>query len=283
MIAWLGTGLLGSGFVRALLERGEKVHVWNRTAEKARALEADGAEAFADPADAVRGADRVHLCLSDDTAVHDVLELAQAGFADGLVIVDHTTTSPAGAAARVTEWKERGFPFQHAPVFMGPANALAATGYMLTSGDRALYERLEPELEKMTGTLLYFGPVPERAAGMKLLGNLFLVAMMAGLTDMLALAKALDIPLDEAAALFNTFNPGAQVPARLRHVLDADFSHPSWNLGMARKDTRLMIEAATKAGVPLTVIPAAAEAMDRWLKSGHGADDWTVTATDVVK
>ncbi len=283
MIAWLGTGLLGSGFVRALLKRGETVHVWNRTAEKARALEAHGAKAFADPADAVRGAARVHVCVSDDTAVHDVLELAHAGFTEGMVIVDHTTTSPAGAAARVKEWKERGFPFQHAPVFMGPANALAATGTMLTSGDRALYERLKPELAKMTGTLLYFGPIAERAAGMKLLGNLFLVAMMAGLTDMLALAKSLDIPAAEAAALFDSFNPGAQVPARLRRLLEADFTHASWNLGMARKDTRLMMEAAGKAGVPLTVIPPAAEVMDRWLKDGHGADDWTVTATDVVK
>ncbi|MBV8579034.1 MAG: NAD(P)-dependent oxidoreductase, partial [Candidatus Eremiobacteraeota bacterium] len=40
MIAYLGTGLLGANFVRKLLERGETVHVWNRTPDKARALEA---------------------------------------------------------------------------------------------------------------------------------------------------------------------------------------------------------------------------------------------------
>src|SRR6185369_12437277 len=56
MIAFLGTGLLGSGFVRALRGRGEAVNVWNRTAEKAKALEAHGAKAFGDPAEAVRGA-----------------------------------------------------------------------------------------------------------------------------------------------------------------------------------------------------------------------------------
>ena len=55
MIAFLGTGLLGTGFVRAARKRGEDVQVWNRTAEKARALEADGARAFADPAAAMRG------------------------------------------------------------------------------------------------------------------------------------------------------------------------------------------------------------------------------------
>ncbi|MBV8581839.1 MAG: NAD(P)-binding domain-containing protein, partial [Candidatus Eremiobacteraeota bacterium] len=74
MIAYFGTGLLGSGFVQKLLERGETVHVWNRSPEKARALEADGAKAFANPADAVKRAERLHLTLSDDAAVDDVLE-----------------------------------------------------------------------------------------------------------------------------------------------------------------------------------------------------------------
>ncbi|MGH7668710.1 MAG: NAD(P)-dependent oxidoreductase [Gemmatimonadaceae bacterium] len=282
MIAWLGTGLLGSGFVRALRKRGEQVHVWNRSQEKAQALEADGAQAFADPADAVRGATRVHLCLSDDTAVDDVLEFAKSGLGKHVVIVDHSTTSPTGVAARVTRWTAAGHPFQHAPVFMGPKNALDGTGFMLASGERALFESLEPELAKMTGKLLYFGPVPERAAGMKLLGNLFLISMVAGVTDVLALAKSLGIPADEAAGLFGTFNPGAQVPARMRTMLKADFEHASWNLAMARKDARLMMEAADRGGVPLTVIPAAAELMDVWLRTGHAQDDWTVIATDVV-
>ena len=283
MVAWLGTGLLGSGFVRALLKRGEKVHVWNRSNGKAQALEADGAKAFVDPAEAVGGAPHVHLCLSDDSAVDDVLELARPGLAEGAILVDHTTTSPAGAAARVKRWAERGVAFQHAPVFMGPKNALDSTGFMLASGDRALFDRLEPELSKMTGQLLYFGPVPERAAGMKLLGNLFLVSMMAGITDVLALAKSLGIPGKDVVGLFESFNPGAQLPARMQSVLKADFEHASWNLAMARKDTRLMIDAADHGGMTLKVIQTAAAEMDKWLAGGHAADDWTIIASPVIE
>ena len=44
MIAFLGTGLLGANFTRALLKKGEKVNVWNRTADKARSLEDYGAK-----------------------------------------------------------------------------------------------------------------------------------------------------------------------------------------------------------------------------------------------
>src|SRR5215207_4395581 len=100
MIAFFGMGMLGSGFVHALRRRGEDVQVWNRTHEKAQALEAEGARAFADPADAVRGAARVHLTLSDDAAVDDVLERARPGFGPDVVIIDHTTTSATGTAER---------------------------------------------------------------------------------------------------------------------------------------------------------------------------------------
>jgi 3-hydroxyisobutyrate dehydrogenase len=282
MIAFFGIGLLGSGFVRALRRRGELVQVWNRTAEKARALEADGAKAFDDPAAAVRGATRLHLTLSDDDAVDQVLEQAKVGFGNGITIVDHTTTSATGTAARSRRWAERGVSFLHAPVFMAPQNALEGTGVMLASGDRTRFDALAPELAKMTGKLVYVGPDPARAAGMKLLGNLFLMSLTAGMSDMLALAKALAIAPREAASLFDWFNPGMTVSARMNRLLAADFAHPSWELAMARKDARLMMEEAQHGGLPLAIIPAVAKEMDRWIERGHGKDDWTVIAKDVV-
>jgi 3-hydroxyisobutyrate dehydrogenase len=282
MIAFFGMGLLGSNFVRAARKRGEDVHVWNRTESKARALEADGAKAFADPADCVRGAARVHLTLSDDDAVDEVLERARPGLEPGVVIVDHTTTSPTGTRARAARWAERGVEMLHAPVFMGPQNALESTGIMLASGDAARVERLRPALEKMTGKLVYFGPEPERAASFKLFGNLFLMFMTAGVAEVLTLAKALDVKPEDAAALFETFNPGLFLNARVKRMLAAEFDKPSWELSMARKDARLMLEEGDRAGVPLPMLPAIAAAMDWFIERGHGHDDWTVIAKDAL-
>jgi 3-hydroxyisobutyrate dehydrogenase len=282
MITFFGMGLLGSSFVRALRRRGEDVHVWNRTHARAKALEETGARAFDDPAEAVRGASRLHLTLSDDAAVDDVLERARPGFGPDLVIVDHTTTSPSGTATRAARWAERGVAFQHAPVFMGPSNALESTGLMMASGDRARFDALSPELSKMTGKLVYMGGKPERAAGFKLLGNLFLMFMTTGMADVLALAKAEGIAASDAAALFDQFNPGASLPARMKRMLEADYSHPSWELVMARKDARLMIEEAARGRVPLAVLPAIAAEMDRWIEKGHAHDDWTVVAKDAL-
>jgi 3-hydroxyisobutyrate dehydrogenase len=282
MITFFGTGLLGSGFVRALRRRGEAVRVWNRTASRARTLEADGAVVVEDPAEAARGAARIHIALSDDSAVDSVLERAGPGISRDAVIVDHTTTSPPGAAERTRRWADRGFTFQHAPVFMGPQNALEGTGIMLASGDRARFDAIAPELAKMTGKLLYLGPEPGRAASFKLFGNMFLMFFTTGLSEVFTLARAQGIEPKDAAALFESFNPAASISARAKRMLDARFSEPSWELAMARKDARLMMEEAARHGVTLPVLPAIAGEMDRWIARGHGHDDWTVIAKDAV-
>jgi len=273
-------GLLGSNFVRAMLKKGEQVQVWNRTASKAKALEADGARAFDNPEDAVKGADVIHLTLKDDATVNDVLARAEKGLTPGVIIVDHTTTSAAGAKERTASWKAKGFTYLHAPVFMGPSNALDSTGYMLVSGDQEVIKRMEPELAKMTGKLINFGVEEGKAAAMKLIGNLFLLSLTGGLTDTLGLAKAQGISPEDVLSLFSSWNPGAMMPARLKRITENNFSQPSWELNMARKDAGLMISAADKAGVELHVIPSVASLMDKWIDEGHGNDDWSIIAKD---
>ena len=283
MIAFYGMGLLGSNFVRALRRRGEDVQIWNRSPDKAAALAAEGARVCADPAEAARGATRLHLTLPDDAVVDDVLERARPGLADGVVIVDHSTTSAAGTVARVARWRERGITFVHAPVFMGPGNARDATGLMLVSGARADTDPLRAVLAPMTGTLIDLGERVDAAAAFKLLGNLFLMCMTTGLAEMLALARALDVAPAEAASLFDHFNPGTSIPARIKRMVDGSFADPSWQLVMARKDARLILEAAAAAGVPLAVVPAIAARMDEVIAEGHGHDDWTVLAKDAIR
>jgi 3-hydroxyisobutyrate dehydrogenase len=280
MIAFLGTGLLGANFTRALLKRGEKVNVWNRTAEKARALQVYGAVAFDQVADAVKGMNRIHITLSDDKAVDEVLEKASAGFETGVVIIDHTTTSAPGALKRSIYWKKRGYPYIHAPVFMGPPNALEGTGVMVVSGDQQLVKALEPELSRMTGKLINLGEEPQKAAAIKLLGNLFHISLTGGISDMITLAGSLNVHASELGTLLELLNPAVVAQGRLRKIISHTFDQPSWELSMARKDARLMIEQASSTQKTLMVIPAVAKKMDAWLERGHAKDDWTIISQD---
>ncbi len=280
MKAFLGMGLLGSNFVKAMLQKKQAVNVWNRTASRAKALEAFGAKAFENITDAIQNADVIHVTLKDDASVDEVLANAEKGLKRGAIIIDHTTTTAKGAIERTSAWKAKGFTYLHAPVFMGPANALAGTGFMLASGDQNVIAQLEPELSTMTGKFLNLGAQEGKAAGLKLTGNSFLISLTAGLRDALGVAKAHGIAADDVLHLLNNWNPGAMVPARLQKISEGTFNEPSWELSMARKDAGLMMNAASEAGVQLTVIPAVAAVMDEWISNGHGSDDWSVIAKD---
>lgn len=277
-IAFFGTGLMGSGFVRRLRATGHEVNVWNRSAAKARALEAHGAHAFDDPAAALAGAQRIHLSLSDDASVDAVLEPIAASIPKSSWIVDHTTTAVTPTAERIARWNSRGRTFVHAPVFMGPANALEGTGLMLVSGEQARHDALLPELQKMTGNVVYMGEAPERAAAFKLFGNMTLIGIMGVLGDVNRLAHAVGIPTGEAFSLFKHFNPGQMLPARAARIEAGEFTSPSFEVSMARKDVRLMIEEARRGGVDLFVMPGVAAMFDAAIARGEGALDAAAAA-----
>jgi 3-hydroxyisobutyrate dehydrogenase len=279
-VGFLGTGLLGSGMVERMLRRGDTVTVWNRTASKARALEPLGAKVAAVPGDAVAGAEHVHMTLPDDAVVDEILERVRPQLGKGAVVIDHSTTSPAGTKKRVPRLNGAGIKFIHAPVFMSPQMARDGVGLVLVSGPRAVYEEVRGELEKMTGEVWYIGEEPDRAAAYKIFGNSMLFVIAAGVTDVFAMAKGLGIPAADALAVFSKFQPGGVIKARGEKMARGDFS-ATFELTMARKDMRLMLEAA--GSQPTVVLPSIAKRMDDAIAKGHGQDDLGAIAAEVVR
>jgi 3-hydroxyisobutyrate dehydrogenase-like beta-hydroxyacid dehydrogenase len=277
----LGTGMIGGGMVEHWLARGLDVAVWNRTAEKTAALVAKGAQAAATAAEAARGASRVHLALSDDAAVDAVLAsvIDDPGFDPRtVVIVDHTTTSTDGTRARAERLAALGVAFVHAPVFMSPAMCREAKGLMLVAGPAR--ERLRAALAQMTGEIVDLGERPEAAAAFKLFGNVMIVTMTAGLSDVFALAGANGIAAPDAIGLFSKLSVGGLFTGRGARMARGDYEPASFELSMARKDVRLMIESSHQA--PLAALPSIAARMDALLERGLGALDLGALSIDAV-
>lgn len=278
-IAFLGTGMLGSGFVHHLLATTAGVTVWNRTPGKAAPLEAAGARLAATPADAARDADRIHLCLKDDAAVDEVLAAALTDAPADAVFVDHTTTSAHGAAARGARLAAEGRAFLHAPVFMSPAAARDGKGIMLCAGPRDVFARVDGALASMTGDLWYVGEDLRRAAGMKLVGNAMLVAIAAGVADTLAVGQAVGLATADTMSVLARLKPGGAIDIRGKRMAAGDFA-ATFELAMARKDLGLMLDAVGDA--PLAALRAIAGRADELIGRGHGADDLGVLAVDTV-
>ena len=249
-IAFYGAGMLGSAMVRNLLQRGMAVRVWNRTPERAKALEGFGAVACADPAETAMGAQHIHMCLSDDAAVDSTINAALAGIAAATPIVDHTTASPQGAADRARRLSEAGYTFLHAPVFMGPPMAAEGTGIMLVSGDRAMVQRLRPMLETMCSDLRDLGERPDAAAIYKLMGNAMILAVVGGLNDCMRIAEEQGLSREQAYALFEFYDPSGQIKGRGQRMVHENYE-PFWTIDMAHKDAALMQAAAHHERLPV--------------------------------
>jgi 3-hydroxyisobutyrate dehydrogenase len=249
-VAFYGAGMLGSAMVRAMLARGLTVHVWNRTPQKAAALEQYGAQAFADPAETAHDADRIHLCLADDGSVDGVLDAALPGIAKASPIVDHSTVLPQRVAERAHRLAGDGYAFLHAPVFIGPPMALEAKGVMLTSGDASLVDRVRTGLEGMCSDLRYVGERPHDAAIFKLMGNAMMLAVIGGLNDLFRIAEEQGLTRQRAYGLFEFFNPCGQIAGRGKRMSE-DVYEPFWTLDMAHKDATLMQAAAHHERLPV--------------------------------
>ena len=277
-IAFLGAGLMGAALAEAAAGRGDRVKVWNRTPAKARALEPLGIVAASTIDVAVDGAERIHVVLSDDAVVDAVLEEA-LGKVGSATVVDHSTTSPSGTAERAKKLEARGLRFLHCPVFMSPKMCREAAGIMLAAGLRSTFESLEGALRAMTGRLEYLGERRDLAAAQKLFGNAVIIALCGGLADVYAMAASLGIDPHEAHSLFAKFNPTGVLTYRGAATAEGDYT-PAFELSMARKDARLMIESAR--GRELPVLDAIAKRMDALIARGYGSHDLGVLAVDAV-
>lgn len=265
-IALLGTGLLGSAFAEAFLTRGgNSLTVWNRTRSKAEALGAMGARVADTAADAVRGAQRVHLVLLDDDTVDDAIAAIREALEPGALIVDHTTLRPDRTAARAAALNAAGIEYLHAPVMMGPPAARSAKGIMFVAGPIERFERVKDELAKMTGALHFLGERAELAACYKLCANAMLLMTAGALSDVFHMADAMHMPREAVGDVFRKFNMDGIVNARGIRMVNEDYN-ATFTLDVARKDVRLMVESAEREPVPM--LRALAERMDDAIGAG---------------
>ena len=278
-IAFLGTGLLGSAFVEAAAKRGEEITVWNRTVAKARALEGLGVRVASSPADAVNGVARVHLVLKDDGVVEEVIAAMRSGLEAKTVVVDHTTTQPARTAIRAQRLALDGVRYLHCPVFIGPDAARKEKGTILASGPKALFDEVRPSLQRMAEKVEYLGERPDLAAAYKLCGNAFIIGINALVADVLSVATGAQVNASEALRVVEMFNPSATIAGRGKKMTARDFV-PTFELTMARKDVRLMLETA--GSLPLSTLHGIAERMDVLISEGLGDKDLAIMGRDAV-
>lgn len=153
----LGLGEMGAALAGALLTRGFKVTVWNRTPGKADALLARGAGLASDVASAISASEVIVVCVSDYTATEAMLAVAgMEAAASGRVIVQLSTGIP-GEARRMGERIEAlGAGYVDGAILAWPRQ-IGHDATILVSGDGAAIDRSRPVLDALAGNLVPMG------------------------------------------------------------------------------------------------------------------------------
>ncbi|MGV9676121.1 NAD(P)-dependent oxidoreductase [Nocardia sp. NPDC003482] len=135
----IGLGPMGRAMVRAFLDAGVAVTVWNRSPEKAAAMAELGATRAATVAEALDANEVIVLSLTHYAAMYDVLGQAPDRL-PGKVIANLSSDSPENARRGGAWVREHGARFLSGGFMSAGDNITHPASYLFYSGPRADFE-----------------------------------------------------------------------------------------------------------------------------------------------
>jgi 3-hydroxyisobutyrate dehydrogenase len=278
-VAVLGTGTMGAGMSRSLLRAGHTVRVWNRTAERAEPLAADGATVAGSAGEAVRGAEVVLVVLFDTAAVLDVLADAAGAAGPGAVWLQVSTIGPQGTERVAAVAAEHGLRLVDAPVLGTKTPAEQGKLVALLSGDRAAVEAAGPVLAAISARQVHAGERLGAASALKLVCNCWIGMQNAAVGQSIALAEGLGLDPE----LFLEATTGSAADSAYLHMkaelVRKGHYPPSFTLDGALKDVELILAAARDVGVTDDLLAGLRTVYRRASDAGHGGEDMAAVYT----
>jgi 3-hydroxyisobutyrate dehydrogenase len=276
-IAILGTGRMGTAYARRLIEAGQPVIVWNRTAAHTAAAAEAGAAVANGIADAA-AADVILISLTNAQAVEAVSgELIKAGIS-GKLVIDLSTLLPDESAEIGASLTAAGADFIDCPVGGTVGPALKGMLLGMAGGTDAGFARAKPILDHLCKRVELLGPIGA-GAHMKLAVNLPLAIYWKTLAEALAMLEGSGISTEMAISMIADSSAGpAVLKNRAQIVVDTmnGTDQPgTFNIAGLAKDLDLALAQAAKSGksMPLSVEASKsyAEAMSAGLDLFDGA------------
>jgi 3-hydroxyisobutyrate dehydrogenase len=273
-LAFIGTGIMGASMAGHLLAAGYCLTVHNRTKAKAQSLIDRGAAWADDPAAAAEDADVVFTNVTDTPDVEAVV-LGHRGVLavarPGMVVVDHSTISPAATRDLAARLAERGATLLDAPVSGGDVGARNATLAVMVGGDAAALERVRPMLQCMGKSITHCGPVGTGQLT-KLANQIFVAVTNLAVCEGLTFAKANGLDLQKTIDAVKEGAAGSWQLANLGpRMVKGDFA-PGFMIDLQVKDLNLVLDAADAAGLYLSATQQVDGLFTDGQQSGRGRE-----------
>ena len=276
ILAYLGLGLMGLPMTVRLLQKGYRIHVWNRSrANLAPALERGAIEA-ATPRDAARAADVCLLCLTDTRAVEEVVFGAD-GVAEaegrGKILVDHSSIRPDATRTFAERLAGRsGMQWVDAPVSGGVKGAQDGTLAIMCGGHPEAIDRVRPALACYASNITHMGPAGTGQTT-KLCNQVIVGSTLAVIAEAVTLAQNSGV---DAARLPDAFAGGFADSLPLKIFAPRMVGGYTDRIGAATllmNDLDAAADLARATGTPLPMAGLAQQLFRALAAQGRGNED----------
>lgn len=282
-VGWCGIGNMGVPMIKNLVKAGFIVTAWNRTRQKAEALQQEiGTGVANSPAELLAGNDFIITMLSDDAAVTEVFTgadgILSADAGRDILMIDMSTVSPETSQKLAALCSNKDLSYMDAPVSGSVKPAEDAQLIIMAGGKQTDFERAQPLFNAMGKQSLLLGGT---GAGnkAKLAINLFLAIVVQGFTESILFAQQNGIDTATFLEIVNNGAVGSGITKLKSQAILNDNYKAAFALKHLAKDLRL----ASEQGMHLPVGTAVLDTYRKAATEGLGDEDMIAIIKQLAK
>jgi 3-hydroxyisobutyrate dehydrogenase-like beta-hydroxyacid dehydrogenase len=285
-VGFIGLGRMGEAIALRLHEVGHDLAVYNRSAEKTKALAAAGATVVGAPAEAARDREVVISCVSDDAALSEVCDGAGMidAMADGAVHLAMGTHGVDATKAMAEAHARAGCTYIAAPVIGRFTVVPEGKLIVVAAGPAEALTTCAPLFEAMGKRTFLAGEAPEAAASIKLANNFVLGCAIEVMGEAFSMVRGFGV----APTMFHeVLTEGVfNCPAYTGYgdlIAQEDYDRVGITAVLGLKDAMLALKAAGSVGVPLPSGEVWRGRLEGAIEHGDGEKDWAVVALEQAR
>ena len=280
-VAVIGTGIMGSGMGKTLLNAGYKVNCYNRTRDNAEDLIKAGAAYCSTPREAAEDAAFTISMVWNKSAM-DSIYYGKDGLVEnaaaGQIYIDMSTQLPDTAVAVADALKAKGAFFLDAPVHGTKGEANSGGLWIMAGGDKAVYEQAL-EIFSIIGETHHYMGGNGKGYATKLCGNHLVSTVVAAVCESMVLAAKAGLEPKEVLKVWMESDFRSPVVDGVGNsIISRDFD-VSFHLRTMVKDTELIRNFSESIDVPVFLSNVVHEINKVAMNSGYGEEN----ASAVVK
>ncbi len=265
----IGLGLMGLPIAQRILKAGYELQVWNRSAERTLTLTSTQVTVALTPADLAKNCDTILLCLSDETAVRQIVAILEPHLGAQHTVVDLSTISARTTCELAMLLKNnRGAEWIDCPMSGGVVGAEQGRLILMAGGMAERMDAIRPLLASFSQRISLMGPVGSGQMT-KLCNQLIVASNSLLIAEAVRLAETHGVDAAQlATSLAGGFADSLPLQILTPRMAARQHEPVQWRVSTLHKDLRTALEAATEQGLELPVAQQAleqlTEALARW-------------------